>query len=159
MLMIQSDLNCKTHGKGTSRLYATNDFLEQFIDSNTILPAVINLNSAAIRDGIKFDAGTDTLLIKEKGIYLLQYSVQVFHAQPPSNLPLTFSLQLNGGTIINSQTTFTTNTFNTSYVTSTLLAQSLEKGDSIQLVLSAPNPIPNGTVLRIDFASITILEI
>ncbi|QDX95409.1 hypothetical protein EEL32_07010 [Brevibacillus laterosporus] len=144
-------------------IYVTNDFLPQFISPTNIVPVVINLNSASNAFSIIFDPATDTITIIKSGIYLTQFSLQVSNiASPPPANPnplLTFELLQNGGTIIPSQTSFNSNSLDTTYVTSTLLPQFFHRGDRIQLVLSAPNPLPAGTLLRIDFASITIFEI
>ncbi|MBT2689744.1 hypothetical protein J7I93_16270 [Bacillus sp. ISL-47] len=158
--MLTNRSGCKENNGFTqsAKIYTTNDFLAQFIDQNTAIPAVINLNSAKGKSNFDFDPSSNTITVKKDAQYFLQFSVQVFSAAPPSNQPLRFELQINGGTIINSQTTFNNNTFDTAYVTSTLLVKELEKGDKIRLVLAAPSPIPSGAVIRMDFASITIFE-
>lgn len=146
------------------RIYVTNDFLPQFIDANTaIVPVTINLNSTKESEGIYFNPETDQVTIKNRGVYQCQFSIQLSNvAFPPPANPnplLKFELQKNGGTIIDTQTSFNANSLDTVYVTSTLLLQTFQRNDKIKLVLTAPNPLPNGTVLRVDFASLTVVKI
>nr|WP_206763558.1 hypothetical protein [Brevibacillus laterosporus] len=149
---------CKSDEKIT---YVTNDFLPQFISPTNIVPVVINLNSASNSFGIIFDPTTDSITIIKSTIFLTQFSIQVSNvASPPPanpNLLVKFELLQNGETIIPSQTSFHIN-LDTTYVNSSLLPQFFHKGDKIQVVLSSPNPIPADTLLRIDFASITIFD-
>src|SRR5690606_7437024 len=121
---------------GQGKIYVTNDFIPQFFDQNTSMPSTVSLNSAKGKSHFHFDPVNNTITVKESGFYFLQFSVQVFAAAGQANLPLKFELQRNGGTLINSQTSFNNNNFDVDYVTSTLLLEKLEKGDKIRLVLS-----------------------
>lgn len=146
-----------------NRIYATNDFLPQFINSSTSVPTIVNFNSAKNAHKLALDALTDTIKVKGHGLYSIQFSLQIANvAFPPPSVPnplVKFELTRNGGVLINSQTSFNVNLSDTTYVTSSLLSQYLDKGDKLQLRLSAPSPIPDGSLLRIDFVSITIVQI
>lgn len=144
--------------KAPGKIYVTNDYIPQFFDQNTSIPSTVNLNSAKGKSHFHFDPMNNTITVKERGFYFLQFSVQVFAAAGQANLPLKFELQRNGGTLINSQTSFNNNNFDVDYATSTLLLEELDKGDMIRLVLSGPSPFPQGRVTRLDFASVTIFE-
>jgi hypothetical protein len=143
-----------------ARTYVTNDFIPQFIDQSSTVPVTINFNTAKNAKGITFCPINDILTINDSGIYLMQFSLQVFNAtNNPTNPLVKFELRKNGATIVDSQTTFNAEGFDTIYTTSTLVSEHLTKCDQIQLVLSSPKPIPAGLVLRIDFASLTIFKI
>ncbi|MDR6554697.1 hypothetical protein [Paenibacillus qinlingensis] len=144
-------------------IYVTNDFLPQFVDGNSFVPLVVNLNSAQHGCGIVFDPGTDTLTIKKSRLFQCQFTIQLSNVAfpPPSNPnPLVrFEVRRNGGTLVSSQTNFNANSLDTIYVTSTLFTEYFRFGDKIQLIFAQPAPIPSGSVLRIDFASVTLIEI
>jgi len=147
------------YSRNTGKIYVTNDFIPQFFDENTSLPSTVRLNSAKGDSNFHFDAVNNTITVEESGLYFLQFSIQVFAATINQNsLPLKFELQRNGGTIVNSQTSFNNNNFDIDYATSTLMLEELKKGDKIRLVLSGPSPFPAGRVNRLDFASVAIFR-
>lgn len=144
-------------------IYVSSDFLQQFVDAAASIPFIVNLNSARAVNGFRFDAGTDTVTVRKSGLYQCQFSIQLANvAFPPPQNPnpvLTFAVARNGGIVIPSQTSFNANTADTIYVTSNLLLQYLDKGDRIQIWLTGPNPLPSGSLLRIDYASLTLIEL